>query len=89
MTITEMHLQRLVAAGMAGDFETLEQLRREDVAAGRLPDVVAALEERMDDLRWQMQMGEAFVEVIPRALAAARLDALRHSRNIERLLGDG
>ncbi|KUL43661.1 hypothetical protein [Streptomyces regalis] len=67
MTIIEMHLQRLVAAGMAGGFETFEQLRREDVAAGRLPDVVAALEERKDDLRWQMEMGEAFVEVIPRA----------------------
>ncbi|MFL5997638.1 MAG: hypothetical protein ACJ736_25565 [Streptomyces sp.] len=82
MTITEMHLQRLVAAGMAGDFETLEQLRSEDAAAGRLPDVVAALEERRDALRWRVAMGEGFVEATRRDLAAARLDALRHGRNV-------
>lgn len=84
MKIDEMYLQRLVAAGMTGDFETLERLRSEDVAAGRLPDVVAALGDRMDDLRWQVEMGEAFVEATRRDLAAAHLDALRCSRNIEK-----
>src|SRR5687768_15668979 len=81
MTITEMQIQRLVVAGMAGGFVTLERLRSEDTAAGRVPEVVAALEERTDDLRWQRKMREAFVEAIPRGLAAARLDALRHGRD--------
>ncbi|AVH61712.1 MULTISPECIES: hypothetical protein [Streptomyces] len=89
MTIDESRLQQLVAAGMAGDFETLERLRSEDVVAGRLPDVIAALGERMDDLRWQIQMGETFVEATRRDLAAARLDVLRHGRNIDALLEEG
>lgn len=89
MTISEMRLQQLVAAGMAGDFGTLERLRNEDAAAGRLSDVVAALEERMADLRWQVQMGEAFVEATRSDLAAAHADVLRHGRNIDRLLGEG
>ncbi|MDX2939825.1 hypothetical protein [Streptomyces ipomoeae] len=89
MTIDEMRLQQLVAAGMAGNVETLERLRREDVAAGRLPDVVAVLKERMADLHWQVQIGEAFVEATRRDLAGAHLDALRHGRNVDRLLGEG
>lgn len=88
MTIGEMHLQRLAAAGMAGDFEMLEQLRSEDEAAGRLPEVVAALKERMDHLYWQAQMGETFVDATRCDLAAARLTALRHGRNIDLLLGE-
>jgi hypothetical protein len=50
---------------MAGDLETLEQLRSEDDAAGRLPEVVAALKERMDDLCRQAQKSETFIAATP------------------------